>query len=420
MLQPIIKTHLNFPGLLLSHVFIITGMGLINLVGSLLNINSSGIILLWIFIFSIIYFQAVILSIFKSFIMHREILIFIMFFSILFVWRLMQSYWSIDSRKTLNESVKTIILSAFVFSVYCSLMQMPSFTIRKISVIITILSLASLVAYLWQLFIYGGISSYGDRAFKQHILIFGGSNTAGATILLLGLWNWLLVFEKELKYKISGIGNMLITLFLLIGITSYASLAGYIASVVLLILFKLWKTKGNKILFFAIGFFGIALVWLLLSDFVFVLSVNDNHLRTLYARIDLWADAWQTIRNGAWLYGIGAAGHSESLLFTEQEALVIGGGLHNALLQSLLEGGIVEFGLHIGLYVWLITLGLKSRCNEGIILVAILGGFFVRNLAESNGLLFGLLNNFDVYFSWYVITILIVLISKKRAESIFV
>lgn len=43
--------------------------------------------------------------------------------------------------------------------------------------------------------------------------------------------------------------------------------------------------------------------------------------------------ACETIRNSAWLYGIGAAGSSETILFDGQKELLIGGG-HNALLQS--------------------------------------------------------------------------------------
>jgi len=119
----------------------------------------------------------------------------------------------------------------------------------------------------------------------------------------------------------------------------------------------------------------------------------------------LWAKGFGMLKEGAWLYGIGAGGWSG-----------MAGGVHNALLQSLLEGGIVEFILHLSLFIWLIKTGLKSNSKEGIILVALLVGIFTRNLAESNDLLFGLFNNCNVFISWYVLISLLIL-NKKRMRD---
>jgi hypothetical protein len=74
--------------------------------------------------------------------------------------------------------------------------------------------------------------------------------------------------------------------------------------------------------------------------------------------------------------------------------------------------------MHVGLYVWLLRLAMQSRNPYGIVLLAVLVAFFVRNLAESNGVLFGLFNNLEVFLSWYVLASLLVLVELQATLRI--
>lgn len=406
-----------FSGLMIIHLVIIIGMGLLNLFVPLLKIDFPGALLLWVFIFGIIFSQFILQSLIhserhKAFI-DRFLLTIILFFFFLFLWRIIQVYWSIDDIETLKAAAKTAILGVFVVSVYYSFAQITNIGLKRIAIIMpTVLLWASLFAFIWLLFSEGGFSLYAERKFKHSITLFGGSNTAATIILLLGLWNWKNILGDTLKIKSIGICNGLITTFLLIGIASYAALAGYLSSLVLLLLLFLWKKKRGSLLFFVSAIAGVAIVVFFLSGYVFTsdISLEDKMFRTGYQRTLLWSEAWEIIKDGAWLNGVGSAAYSKPMtIFSEP----LGGGIHNALLQSWLEGGIVELALHVGLYIWLIKIGLKHFSKEGIVLVCTLLGMFVRNLAESNGILFGLLNNYNVFLSWYIVVFLVILLKKE-------
>jgi len=397
----------NFSGLTVPHLLFIIGICLINLIVPFLNIQLHKILLTWIFIFPIILFQVFPLTLYgiKKSYNYNDFLILCVFFFILIEWRFMQYYWSVEPNNTLKEAFKTAILGLFILSMYINFMQMNVSILNRItSVSITIILSATILVYIWQLlYLYGDISLYGNHHLKENITFYGSSNSAGAAILLMGSWNWLLLFSKKSGYQKLGLYNLIITLFLLIGISSYASLGGYLISIIVLLLLILWQKKYKPFILLIMGVLGIIAAGFFLSEFIFTPHVEDIFLRTFYQRVAIWLEAWHTLKEGALLYGIGAAAWSGS-----------GGpgGVHNALLQSWLEGGIIELILHLWLYVWLIRIGLKSKSKEGIVLVALLVSMFIRNLAESNGFLFGSIDNFIVFLSWYVL-MLVFILNKK-------
>jgi O-antigen ligase len=296
---------------------------------------------------------------------------------------------------------------------------LPVLAIRRIIIVLTTsLILASFLGYGWLIMNHGGLSLYGAREIKSEVIIFGRANTAGAVILMLGLWNLISVLGEESRYRWISFGNLIMALVVLVGISSYAALAGYLVALCFIGLSRYYIDKRPDLppFFSVVIFGGIAVVFLVFYSGL-VEKIADNYsLYTLNGRTFLWSRAWGIIQEGAWLKGIGAGGWYG--FYSNSGILGLGpGGVHNALLQSWVEGGIIELGLQFLLFFWLILVGLRSKCVEGIVLVGALIGIFTRNLAESNDLLFGLYTNFWVFLSWFVLISLVALVDKHESGN---
>lgn len=411
------KQGTGFTLLFGAHVIVLLFCGLLNLVAPIFSAEVSGAFFVWTFVLSILYVHAMV-AVFvnrSGLYLGKHIRMLITFLFVLFMWRLMQVFWSVDSAETVKEAVKTVILLLFVVAVLLSLAQFSRANLMRIPLFtVTILLSLSLIALLYLFLSHGAISSFGNKSFKPFIHIFGGSNIAAAIVLMLGLWNWLLVTHDSKSYRRVGLYNGAATIILLIGIASYSALAGYLASIVVLLARFLARRKHGILTIIVITLTGSVFIVILSirGDISSLGSINLNAATT--HRDVLWNDALYKLEHGAWLYGIGSAAYSETDVFNK----AMRGGVHNALLQSWVEGGIVELVLHLGLYVWLIRLSLKSCKRESWILISMLAGIFARNLGESSGFPFGLVNNFMIFFSWYIAAYFVILMQKEECGEI--
>ncbi len=417
-LKPSVRTddQSQFSELSFFHTIALVGGGLLNLVAVPFDISVPSVLLVWGVVAGIIYMALISIAMRsrKKPINSEHIMTFLLYFFLLFMWRLLQTSWSVDQIETIHATIKTFILTIFVLSAYYSLHRMPVNTLYRLAffIIATLLS-ATFLVYLMILQQNGGISMYGSRYIKNNLTFFGGSNAAGAVVLLLGLWNWTFVCMDKSRYRKTGICFALLTLFLLVGIASYSSLAGYVASFIVIVIFSLRQRWLRLFILVLIGMVCLAAVIIFFSYATLPSADRNDMLRTTYQRTRIIEAASEQLKNGAWIYGVGAGAFMETVSGNDS----IRGGVHNALLQSLIEGGIVELSLYIGLYIWLLNISLKRRTNEARVLVAVLTGFFIRNLAESGPLLYGLINNFTIFVSWYVVIYLIVLMDWKETNN---
>ncbi|MFC1549257.1 hypothetical protein ACFL4R_00065 [Nitrospirota bacterium] len=113
------------------------------------------------------------------------------------------------------------------------------------------------------------------------------------------------------------------------------------------------------------------------------------------------------MKEGPWLTGVGSGATS----WVTAEANLSNRHVHNVLIYSLAFGGVFELMLVVFIIAWLVRIAIRHMNGSGIVLLAFMTGIFVRNFAETTGLLFGNLNNPWVYLSWYALITIIVMIS---------
>ena len=326
------------------------------------------------------------------------------------LWRFTAIFWTISDRLSFKESIKTFYLLLFIMTTqYVISRTTRERLLRMIALVVTIALVASVLAYLYRLG-YAGFSYYGEKAFKKRIGIFYRGNMGGAVIMLLGLWNWCLVFSGA-KYRKIGFINLGLTLFLLFGIASQAALGGYLISISVVLLYYFYLIRDRMLLFYLSNLSAIGLACF--SVYYVVKSTTIWSLTTLNGRLGIWIEAINVLREGQWLTGVGS-GAAQGLT----SATSVGtSNLHNVLIYSLASGGIVELGMVLFIFIWLMKLALSQKQGRGIVLMAFIAGVFVRNLAEASGLLFGYMNNSWVYLSWYVLISIIVLLTNSSDHT---
>lgn len=323
----------------------------------------------------------------------------------LVLWRLITFFWTVNDVLSFKEGMKTLYLLVFIVSVHNLMMHIPrEGLVKMIAFIVTFGIMVSVISYVYLLVSEGGFVNYGRRSFKVMIRIYYISNLAGAVVLLLGLWNWVLVFSGG-RYLKLGVLNLLLTLFFLFGITSQAALGGFLASMSVVSFYYIYTIRQRMLLFYMSNLLTMFLG--VLSVYIVVISTTIETLSTANGRIGIWLDVLGIFREGQWLTGVGS-GASRLLLsgtsYGERD-------MHNVLFSALASGGIVELGIVVFVFAWLVRISLSKGRGAGVVLMAFVVGVFVRNQAESNGLVFGYLNNSWVFLSWYALISIIVLMA---------
>lgn len=321
----------------------------------------------------------------------------------LVIWRFTTFFWTSDYILSLKESVKTLYLFVFIASIYYVMTHTTRERIlRMIAFVVTFGLLISVIAYMYQLLTEFGFANYAKRAVKMQIDIYYRANTAGGVVLLLGLWNWVLVFSGK-KYMKIGLFNLMLTLFLLFGIASYASLGGFMASMSVVLFYTLYVIRGRMLLFY---FSNLACLGLAFFSIYFVIvSTTIETLSTANGRIGIWIEALEVFREGHWIAGIGSGAAKRIMFSTNYESI----DLHNLLIYSLANGGIIELALVLFFFIWLTGIAIFTKKGTGMVLIAFIIGAFFRNQAESGGIIFGNLNSSWIFLSWYVLITIIVL-----------
>ncbi|MFC1549258.1 hypothetical protein ACFL4R_00070 [Nitrospirota bacterium] len=145
---------------------------------------------------------------------------------LLCMWRTVVYFWGVLDDWTFRETLKTVYLLIFILtSTYVVTRSTREDLLRFIAYVVTISLLVAAIALVYNLMIAGGLDGYGKRTFKKDIIMFYRPNVAGAAVLLLALWNWLVVFAGGRYLKV-GLFNVFLSLFLLIGIASLSALGG--------------------------------------------------------------------------------------------------------------------------------------------------------------------------------------------------
>ena len=342
---------------------------------------------------------------------HRLIVI----FYLLSFWKMLQVFWSVNQGYTINEAFKSLILLVFVYMIYVVLSKISTDDIFKITAItITVVSFAIMVIYLEQLFSFGGISDFGSRRVRRLFSIFAHINTTGTVLLLLGLWNWILFFGPR-TYRRIGMINFCIIFFVIYGIASNSALVGYVASILVFIVYYAYRNRSRLSVSALILGPGMLVVAILIN----VLVKTDLHyLMSAHERIPLWLETFDVLKKGIWVFGIGA-GASLDEVIRYDTGFNITGRVHNAILTALLEGGVVELILQMAIYFTVLRMALQSKSGTSIAVVAMLVAVFTRNLVESSGLLVGVVNNFWLFLSWYVLMIYLVIINRESSEKTY-
>jgi len=323
------------------------------------------------------------------------------------IWRLIGFFWSSVMGSTFKECLKTIYLFVFVTSTFYALTRASRKKLLKmICYVVTISLIASLISYLYQLLMSGGFKNYASKDFKAWITLFYSGNTAGAVVLMLGLWNWMLVFSGGRYLKI-GLMNSLVALFLLLGIASQAALGGFLASISCVVFYYFYTIRHRMFLFYISNVITMALA--LFSIYYVVESTTIKGVSTLHGRVGIWIVALDVLKGGKWLGGIGSGAAFWLTSVTDIGAM----NVHNLLIHSLASGGIIELTVVLFVFAWLARMALPEIHGTGIVLLAYVAGAFVRCQAESGGFLFGYLNNSWTFLSWYVVISIIVLMQRE-------
>lgn len=317
---------------------------------------------------------------------------------------------------TILEMVKTAILGIFVVAAYIGLSYMDRADLERLAAtVITVVLFISGGAYIFILANrVGDFSFFGLQEAKRHILLFGGANAAGAMIFLFGAWNWFLVLCGNQRLRNLGFLNLAIALIMIFGIASRSAVGGFLFAGVMILIGFLWRKRRQPLVsLLLVGLLGCAIFGLIFFTPVIIEADTNEVPRTFYQRMDMWSLAWEVLSDRYWLFGAGT-GTNAGLAFFTFEGIGLRGGVHNALMQTWLEEGIPGLILYVWLFVWLVRTGLSASSVSGIALVAVASGIFFRNLGESNGLLWGLVNNYLVFVSWFVIIHLLIYCKKKK------
>jgi len=389
------------------HYFIVTLILLEGALGGLIGLKLSSV-MLWVPMTGLLLHSLfVIIQSGKGFILSPGIVPILVSIYVLSIWRFITFFWTVNDLMTFKEGVKTIYLLVFIASVYSMMMQVDRNRLLKmVAFVVTFGLVVSLIAYVYQILSEGGLANYGKREFKVNLIIYYKSNVAGAVILLLGLWNWVLVFSGE-RYRKVGLFNVVLTLFLLFGIASQASLGGYMMSLSIVLLYYFYNIRSRMLLFYLSYLTAFLLAFF--SLYVVVMSTTIETLSSANGRLGLWLEALGVFREGSWITGIGSGASRQLLSGTSYS----GRDLHNVFLYSLASGGIVELAIVLFVFVWLTMFALKAGRGARVVLVAFVFGIFVRNQAESNGLIFGYLNSSWIFLSWYVLITIFALIESN-------
>jgi len=392
---------------------------LLNALPPIARIDLPAWLLVWAFVVAVCLFEVIRRIHRKTIPIHRELIGLVLFFLMLTSWRLVQSIWSVDSVATIEEMVKTILLGMFVVTAYMGLSSMNTTDLERLAgrVITAALSI-SCGAYFYLLVReIGDFTYFGLQDAKQHITLFGGSNVAGAMILIFGTWNWSLVLSAERRLRRLGFLNLALALVLLLGIGSRTAIGGFLFAGTVMLIGLLWKKRRRPLPWLLVGLVGGAILSLIFFAPVMTEANVDEQFQSMFRRMDMWHLVWEVLSDEHWLLGAGV-GTNADLTFYTAAGVELRGGVHNALLQTWLEEGLLGLSLYILLFVWLVKVGLFSPYRSRMALVAVTAGVFMRNLGESNGLLWGLLNNYLVFASWFVVVHLLICCRKEHSQQL--
>jgi hypothetical protein len=327
---------------------------------------------------------------------------------LMFMWRSVVYFWSPLDVMTLKEIIKTLYLLIFVLtSYYVVTRSNRKNLLRMVVYVVTFALMASVVSYIYNIMNAGGFARYGDRSFKGSLDLFYAANSAGGVVLLLALWNWVIVFIGG-RYLRIGLFNVFVSLFLLIGIASYAALGGYVVSMSVVFIYYVYRTRRSMLLFYFSILFAVFIM--VISVYFVIMSTTEGSFSTLYARFRIWAGALEVLGEGSWLTG---SGGGAAFLITRDAGLRMT-TLHSVFMYSLALGGVMELMIVLFIYFRLIVISMRQSHGRGMLLLTFISGIFVRNLVESSGLLFGYLNTTWVYLSWYVLITIIVLMKDDE------
>lgn len=392
---------------------------LLNALSPIVHIELPPWLLVWVFVAAVCFIEFIRIIHRKANPLSRQLAFLILFFLLLVSWRLFQSAWSVDSITTILEMVKTAVLGIFVVAVYSGLSRMNRGDLERFAAtVITVALFVSCVAYIYLLVNhFGGLTYFGLQEVKRYALLFGGSNIAGAMLLVFGTWNWVLVLSEKQWIKNLGLLNLAIAAVSLFGIGSRTAVGGFLFAGAVMLIGLLWRKRRNVFVsLILIGLMGSAIFGLTFFTPLIVEADINNYFRTFLQRVDMWREAWDVLSEGAWLFGTGA-GTNGGLTFLTFEGVGLRGGVHNALLQTWLEEGLLGLILYVWSFVWIVRAGFSVPSRTGMVLVAVASGIFFRNLGESNGLLWGLINNFLVFASWLVIVHLLIYCRKVDSQE---
>lgn len=405
----------------LLYTALLLAFWLLNALAPIAHIVLPAWLLLWVFVAAVCLLEFIRSVHRKTILINRQVIFLILFFLLLTSWRLLQSAWSMDSITTIQEMVKTATLGIFVVATYIGLSYVDRADLERLAAtVITIVLFISCGSYIYLLVNHAGqLTFFGLQEVKRYIILFGGSNIAGAMILVFGTWNWLLLLSNKRRLRNLGFLNLAIAAVLLYGIASRSSIGGFLfAGAVILIGFLWIKHRNLLVSLLLVGLIGSAIFGLIFFTPVIIEADATNELpRTFLQRTDMWRLAWDKLSDRYWMFGAGA-GTNAGLTFFTFEGIGLRGGVHNALLQTWLEEGLPGLILYVWFFVWLVRAGLSVPSRTGMALVAVASGIFFRNLGESNGLLWGLLNNFLVFVSWFIVIHLLVY-SRKDSQELY-
>lgn len=330
------------------------------------------------------------------------------------LWRFLSAYWAVDPQGVFLQAVKTLVLCAFIVSVASIVGRMSPESLRRfVHIMVPVLLYATVLHVVVSLAHKSAWHLIWQEAGKGIIITAWGTiNTAGAIVMMIGCLNWILMLDRDMRMRRVGWIMWAVSWALLIAMRCRSSQAGFLLSnVAVLMMISCDRRRRALIsLLCAIGMIGATMMFQTNQ-----VALNERAL-SLHGRTVLFRAAVTTIVGQYGLVGIGSGSWDAFAAFQGLGSVIlptdhvsgelIRGGVHNALLQTWMEDGfiglIVYLGVHLLSWRRVRCAQRRPRTQSTIPLCGFLTAVFVRNLAESNGVLFGLINNSAVFMSWLI------------------
>lgn len=330
---------------------------------------------------------------------------------VLAVWRLLSVYWTVDQPNVFLQSVKTFVLCVFAVSVDNTVSSMSRMSLERFAQITVPMLLCATGLHIFlSLARESAWHLVGQEAIKGFITAWQVINTGAAVVMMTGCLNWILVLHGDKRTRRLGWLMWALAWTLLIVMRCRAAQIGFLFSNI--VVFTMTSQNRRRLVLIgvvsAIAVVGVTIV------FQYYGATLPTRVLTLHGRARLFRAALMTIDAPHGLIGIGSGAWntfaarqglvSLGLPTSRETGELIRGGVHSALLQTWMEDGLIGLVCYIGVFIVPFRCVRRRQRNLNSNLPIPLYGFlmatFIRNLAESNGILFGSIDNASVFMSW--------------------